>query len=142
MNRTVKIWRVMKLLNFEGSQIFKNISWKINMNMKISELMSLPHNISFILYTEIMKISYFSDENITPVWIPLLIDAIKSQLQYILIWQTDICDYVLAKNEKFQNLMYKIYGELWGNDIINSLIYIFILMFQEMFSENLRTFKI
>ena len=38
--------------------------------------------------------------------------------------------------------MYKIYGKQWGDDIINSLICIFISTGQEMFCENLQNFKV
>ena len=38
--------------------------------------------------------------------------------------------------------MYKIYGKQWGDDIINSLICIFISTGQEMFCENLWNFKV
>ena len=38
--------------------------------------------------------------------------------------------------------VYEMYGKLWGDDIINSLICIFILTGQEMFLENLRNFKV
>ena len=35
------------------------------MNMQMSEvMMSSPHNFPFILYTEMSKISYFSNENV------------------------------------------------------------------------------
>ena len=37
--------------------------------------------------------------------------------------------------------MYNIYDKLWGDDITNSLIWIFIRTGQEMFSEKIRNFK-
>ena len=40
----------------------------------------------------------------------------------------------------FQNFMYDIYDKLWGDDITNSLIWIFIRTSQEMFSENMWNF--
>ena len=45
------------------------------------------------------------------------------------------------KNENCQNFMYNIYDKLWGDDITNSLIGIFIRTGQEMFSEKIRNFK-
>ena len=45
------------------------------------------------------------------------------------------------KNENFQNFMYNIYDKLWGDDITNSLIWIFIRTGQEMFSEKMWNFK-
>ena len=47
----------------------------------------------------------------------------------------------LEKNEKFQIFMYNIYDKLWGDDITNSLIWIFIRTGQEMFSEQIWNFK-
>ena len=37
--------------------------------------------------------------------------------------------------------MYDIYDKLWGDDITNSLIWIFIRTGQEMFSKNMWNFK-
>ena len=46
---------------------------------------------------------------------------------FILIYfDTRICFYLyLEENENFQNFMYNIYDKLWGDDITNSLIWIF-----------------
>ena len=50
-------WKIRKLWHFEVSQISRNISWPVNMNMQMSEvMMSSPHNFPFILYTEMTKI--------------------------------------------------------------------------------------
>ena len=39
----------------------RNISWPVDMNMQMSELMmSSPHNVLFILYTEMTKHSHIS----------------------------------------------------------------------------------
>ena len=56
---------------------------------------------------------------------------------FILIYfDTRICFYLyLEKYENFQNFMYNIYDKLWGDDITNSIIWIFIRTGQEMFSE-------
>ena len=58
---------------------------------------------------------------------------------FILIYfDTRICFYLyLEKNENFQNFMYNIYDKLWGDDITNSLIWIFIRTGQEMFFEKI-----
>ena len=48
---------------------------------------------------------------------------------------------VSGKNENFQNVMYNIYDKLWGDDITNSLIWIFIRTGQEMFSEKMWNLK-
>ena len=49
-------------------------------------------------------------------------------------WYGDMFLPVWAKNEN-QNFIYNIYEKLWGDDIINSLIWIFIRTVQEVFSE-------
>ena len=56
-------------------------------------------------------------------------------------WYGDMFLAVWAKNEKFSNFIYNIYKKLWGDDIINSLIWIFIRTGQEMFSEKMWNFK-
>ena len=43
--------------NFHKSQ---NISWPVDMNMQMSELMSLPHYLPYILYIKFWKIQYFA----------------------------------------------------------------------------------
>ena len=71
LNTVVKTW--WKSVEKKGSydtlkfrKYSRNISWPVDMNMQMSELMmSSPHNFPFILYTEMTKISYFSYENIT-----------------------------------------------------------------------------
>ena len=69
-------WKIRKLWHFEVSQISRNISWPVDMNMQMSELMmSSPHNFPFILYTEMTKISYFSYVNVRLALIPLYIHA-------------------------------------------------------------------
>ena len=45
------------------------------------------------------------------------------------------------KMKNFQNFIYNIYEKLWGDDIINSLIWIFIRTGQEMFSEKCKISK-
>ena len=67
----------------------------------------------------------------------------KWEIMFILIYfDTRICFYpYLEKNEKFQNFMYKMYDKLWGDDITNSLIWIFIRTGQEMFSEKIWNFN-
>ena len=53
---------------------------------------------------------------------------------FILIYfDTRICFYpYMGKNEIFQIFMYNIYDKLWGDDITNSLIWIFIRTGQEI----------
>ena len=69
----------------------------------------------------------------------------KWEIMFILIYfDTRICFYLyLEKNENFQNFMYmyNIYDKLWGDDITNSLIWIFIRTGQEMFSKKMWNFK-
>ena len=66
----------------------------------------------------------------------------KWEIMFILIYfDTKICFYLyLEKNENFQNFMYNIYDKLWGDDITNSLIWIFIRTGQELFSEKMWNF--
>ena len=49
-------------MNFHNFQ--RNISWTVEMNMQMSELMSSLHNFPLILFTEIVKIPYFSYEKV------------------------------------------------------------------------------
>ena len=57
-------------------KISRNISWPVDMNMQMSEvMMSSPHNFPLILYTEMTKISYFNYENVRLALISLWIDA-------------------------------------------------------------------
>ena len=58
-----------------------------------------------------------------------------------IFWYKDMLLPVSGKKWKFQNFMYNIYDKLWGDDIINSLIWIFIRTGQEMFSEKMWNFK-
>ena len=67
----------------------------------------------------------------------------KWEIMFILIYfDTRICFYrYLNFFYNVQNFMYDIYDKLWGDDITNSLIWIFIRTGQEMFSENMWNFK-
>ena len=58
-----------------------------------------------------------------------------------IFWYKDMLLPVSGKNENFQNFMYSIYDKLWGDDITNSLIWIFIRTGQEMFSEKMWNFR-
>ena len=74
------------------------------MNMQMSEvMMSSPHNVSFILYTEMTKNSYFSYENVRLKCIIMLTP--------IYLDMRDILSQVWAKYQNFQNCMYKTYGK-------------------------------
>ena len=113
--------------------------WLVNIQM--SELMmSSPHNFLHISFTKMTKISYFSYENVN---LSLISTQNKWEIMFILIYfDTRICFYLyLEKNENLQNFMYNIYDKLWGDDITNSLIWIFIRTGQEMFSEKMWNFK-
>ena len=67
----------------------------------------------------------------------------KWEIMFTLIhFDVGICFYLYElKISKFQNFIYNIYEKLWGDDIINSLIWIFIRTGQEMFSEKNVKFK-
>ena len=75
-------WKISKLWNFVKFRKFsRNISWPVDMNMQMSEvMMSSPHNFPFILYTEMTKISYFSCENVRLALIPLWIDKMQNNV--------------------------------------------------------------
>ena len=61
---------------------------------------------------------------------------------WYIFWYKDMLLPVSGKNmNNVQNFMYNIYDKLWGDDITNSLIWIFIRTGQEMFSENMWNFK-
>ena len=48
----IKSYDILKFRKFS-----RNISWPVDMNMQMSEvMMSSPHNFPFILYTEMTKI--------------------------------------------------------------------------------------
>ena len=94
--------------------------------------------------------NYKNDKNIIfQLWEckPCLISTQKMwEIMYILIYfDTRICcyPYLEKKNENFPNFMYNIlvYDKLWGDDITNSLIWIFIRTGQEMFSEKIWNFN-
>ena len=67
----------------------------------------------------------------------------KWEIMFTLIhFDMGICFYLYElKMKNFQNFIYNIYEKLWGDDIINSLIWIFIRTGQEMFSEKIWNFK-
>ena len=101
------------------------------MNMQISELMmSSPHNFPCILFTEMMKIPDFSYEKVKTC---LMSTLNKCRIMFALI-------YMQKEEDNFQKFIYKIHGKLRGDEIINSLICIFISTVQVMFHLKLRFF--
>ena len=59
-----------------------------------------------------------------------------------IFWYGDMILPVWAKNQKFSKFHIQyIYEKLWGHDIINSFIWIFIRTGQEMFPEKMWNFK-
>ena len=60
----------------------------------------------------------------------------RNNVYTLIHFDMGICFYLYElKMNNFQNFIYNIYEKLWGDDIINSLIWIFIRNGQEMFSE-------
>ena len=113
------------------------------MNIQMSELMmSSPHNFLLISYTDMTKISYFRYENIKLAY-RLITTHNKWEIMFTLIYfDMGIWFYQYElKIKKFQNFIYNIYEKLWGHDIINSLIWIFIRTGQECFSWKMCNFK-
>ena len=119
----------------------KNISWPVLMNIQMSEsMMSFPHNFLHISFTEMTKISYFSYDTRKLTFYPPKINEKWGVFWHILI-QGYAFTCICKKNEIFQNFIYNIHDKLWGDDITNSLIWIFIRTGQEMFSEKMWNFK-
>ena len=58
-----------------------------------------------------------------------------------IFWYEDMFLPVWTKMKIFQKFIYDIHEKLRGDDIINSLIWIFISTGQEMFSEKMWNFK-
>ena len=112
-----------------------NTSWPVLMNIQMSELMmSSPHKFLFISYTEITKNVIFQPWKYKTC---LITTQSKWEIMFTLIhFDMGICFYLYElKIKNFQNFIYNIkkYKKLWGDDIINSLIWIFIRTGQEMF---------
>ena len=59
----------------EPASLVSPLSWTVDMNMQMSELMSSPHNFPLILFTEVTKIPYFCYEQVKLVLYPLWINA-------------------------------------------------------------------
>ena len=99
-----------------------------------------PHKFVFISYTEITKISYFNCNNIKLALQP---PKINEKIMLTLIYfDMGICFYLYElKIKNFPKFIYDIHEKLWGDDIINSLIWIFVSSGQEMFSEKIWNFK-
>ena len=98
----------------------ENTTWPVLMNMQMSELiMSSPHNFLHMSFTKLTKI-----ENVNLALYP---PSVKWEIMFILIYfDTRICFY-LNLEEKIQNFIYiTSYDKLRGDDITNSLIWIFI----------------
>ena len=66
----------------------------------------------------------------------------KNNVYSDIFWYGDMILPVWAKHIFFsRNFIYNTYEKLWGHDIINSLIWIFIRTGQEMFPEKMWNFK-
>ena len=130
-------------MTFWNFHVFsENTSWPVLMNIQMSELMmSSPHNFSIDFHIQIwQKISYF------PIWkykTCLITTHNKWEIMFTLIYfDMGIWFYQYElKIKKFRNFIYNTYEKLWGHDIINSLIWIFIRTGQEMFPEKMWNFK-
>ena len=100
----------------------------------------IPSQFCTHLLTKMTKNSYFSHET---VWLTPYPPKLNGKL--CLFSHTSRQGYAFTrffqKISKFQNFMYNIYDKLWGHDITNSLIWIFIRTGQEMFSEKKMKFQ-
>ena len=115
-------------------------------NEWVDDVISSQFSTHFII--EITKISYFSHETVNIALYPLKINE-KCLVWYILIQGyafTCICNNNNNKKRRRKKKKGKkksciIYDKLWGDDITNSLIWIFIRTGQGMFSEKMWNFK-
>ena len=115
--------------------VFSDTSWPVLMNIQMSELMmSSPHNRFHIM----TKISYLLSKYKTC----LITTHNNWEIMFTLIYfDMGIWFYQYElKIKKFRNFIYNTYEKLWGHDIINSLIWIFIRT-GEMFPEKMWNFK-
>ena len=113
------------------------------MNIQMSELvMSSPHNLSYILYMKFWKFSFFFPPDTGKKHI-LVSKYIRINIISHLFW-VDIRQGLHSHswNMRFlSGFVNEMCRKLWGDDIINSLIWIFIRTGQEMFSEKIWNFK-
>ena len=119
----------------------ENISWPVLMqysNEWVDDVITSQFSTHFIYKNRQKSAIYCSYKNVNLALYP---PKINDEIMFILIYfDTRICFYLyLEKNENLQNFMYNIYDKLWGDDITNSLIWIFIRTGQEMFSEKMWT---
>ena len=111
-----------------------NTSWSVLMNIQMSELMmSSPTQFS-------IHFIYRNDKNlIFQLWkykTCLITTQSKWEIMFTLIYfDMGKCFYLQVFELKMKKIQNFIYNILWGDDIINSLIWIFIRTGQEMFSE-------
>ena len=86
----------------------QNIPWTVDMNMQMSELMmSSPHNFPIILFTEMMKIPYFSYEKLSKTW--LIFTLNKCRIMFALIYFNigTSCFYMFEQTKwKFSKVLY------------------------------------
>ena len=114
LNRIVKIWYYKSDKKIRKNFFFiynfqRNISWTVNMNMHMIELMmSLPHNFPCILFTEMTKIPYFSYEKVK---LAFFISTLN-KCRIMLLWLCNMgtCFYMIEQkiNKNF-NILYTKY---------------------------------
>ena len=134
-------WKIRKLWHFEIScfsrKHFLTSPYEYS-NERVDDVIPSQFSIDFI---------YRYDKNlIFPLWkykTCLITTHNKWEIMFALIY-FDMGIWVYQYELKikfFRNFIYNTYEKLWGHDIINSLIWIFIRTGQEMFSEKMWNFK-
>ena len=120
----------------------ENISWPVLMNIQMSELMmSSPHNFLYISFTENDKNLIFQLWECKPC---LISTQNKWEIMFILIYfDTRIWFYLYLEKKKMKIfkifMCIYIYDKLWGDDITNSLIWIFIRIWsRNVFRKNVK----
>ena len=130
-------WKIRKLWHFEVSQIFTKhflTSRYEYANERVDDVIASLFAI-YILYINFWKIQYFPQTCDSMflisryIGVNIILHLFREELREV--------ERSLSWNMKFLSFLYtKWNGKLWGDDIINSLICIFIATGQELFLEN------
>ena len=119
-------WKIRKLWHLKFRKFSRNISWPVDMNMQMSEvMMSSPHNFSFILYTEMKKkkkknhISAMRmlDLPLIPLW-----NRCSIMLTPIYLDMRDILSQVWAKYQNFSK--FYVQNRWWHHQLTHLHIHI------------------
>ena len=134
-------WKIRKLWHFEVLQIFKKhflTSPYEYSNERVDDVM--PSQFFICIVYEISKIFYF-ELILVKSYPHIKIYQSKHYFSFIVGGYKASFIFSLRKYEIFVISVYEINRKLWGDDIINSLIWIFTRTGQEVFSEKTWNFK-